>query len=116
MVGASGFNMIGENDIIGLATPNPERLGSLPDLPTIGELGYPGFVVNFGALVTPAGVPADIRDKMSAAVTAITAEDGFAELVQGRLGATPMQIGAAELDAMVREQADVFAGLKADLE
>lgn len=112
MVGASGFNMIGENDIIGLATPNPERLSALPELPTIGELGYPGFVVNFGVLVAPAGVPDDIRDKMSAAVNAITAEDGFVELVEGRLGATPMQISATELDAMVREQADVFRGLK----
>ena len=112
MVGASGFNMIGENDIIGLATPNQERLGALPDLPTIGELGYQGFVVNFGALVAPAGVPEDIRDKMSAAINAITAEDGFAELVQGRLGATPMQISAVELETMVRDQAGVFQGLK----
>lgn len=116
MVGASGFNMIGENDIIGLATPNQERLSALPDLPTIGELGYPGFVVNFGVLVAPAGVPDEIRDKMSAAVNAITEEDGFVELVQGRLGATPMQINAVELEAMVREQADVFAGLKAEMQ
>lgn len=116
MVGASGFNMIGENDVIGLATPNPERLSTLPDLPTINELGYAGYVVNFGTIAAPAGVPDDIRDKMSAAVNEITAEDGFVELVQTRLGATPMQISATELDAMIREQAGLFATLKAELE
>ncbi len=116
MVGASGFNMIGENDVIGLATPNPERLSTLPDLPTINELGYAGYVVNFGTVVAPAGVSDDIRDAMSAAVNEITAEDGFVELVQNRLGATPMQISASELDAMVREQAELFKSLKAELE
>jgi len=116
MVGASGFNMIGENDVIGLATPNPERLSTLPDLPTINELGYAGYVVNFGTVVAPAGVPDDIRDKMSATINDITTEEGFVELVQGRLGATPMQIGADALEAMVREQAALFATLKNELE
>ncbi|MEX0339937.1 MAG: Bug family tripartite tricarboxylate transporter substrate binding protein [Arenibacterium sp.] len=116
MVGASGFNMIGENDVIGLATPNPERLSSLSDLPTINELGYDGYVVNFGTIVAPAGLPDEIRDKMSAAINEITGEDGFKELVQGRLGATPMQISAGELDAMIREQAKLFGALKAELE
>lgn len=116
MVGASGFNMIGENDVIGLATPNPERLSTLPDLPTINELGYPGYVVNFGTVVAPAGPPDAIRDKMSAAINEITAEEGFVELVEGRLGATPMQIDAAKLDGMIREQADLFKTLKAALE
>ena len=64
----------------------------------------------------PPGLPDDIRDKMSAAVVEITAEDGFVELVQGRLRATPMQIGATELDAMIREQASLFTELKASLE
>ncbi|MYA89315.1 MAG: tripartite tricarboxylate transporter substrate binding protein [Boseongicola sp. SB0662_bin_57] len=116
MVGASGFNMIGENDVIGLATPNPERLSTLPDLPTINELGYAGYVVNFGTVVAPAGLPDDIRDKMSAAINEITAEDGFVELVRNRLGATPMQISASELDAMIREQASLFGSLRAELE
>jgi hypothetical protein len=36
--------------------------------------------------------------------------------VQGRLGATPMQISASELDGMVREQAVLFKQLKDELE
>ena len=116
MVGASGFNMIGENDVIGLATPNPERLAQMPDLPTLNELGYAGYVVNFGTIAAPAGLPKDIRDKMSATVNEITAEDGFVELVQNRLRATPMRINASELDAMIREQAGLFSELKSSLE
>ena len=51
--------------------------------------------MNFGVLVAPAGVPDDIRDKMSAAINEITAwKMALSELVQGRLGATPMQINA----------------------
>ena len=116
MVGASGFNMIGENDVIGLATPNPERLSTLPDLPTINELGYAGYVVNFGTVVAPAGLPDDIRDAMSTAINEITAEEGFVELVQSRLGATPMQINSTDLEAMIREQSGLFGSLKTELQ
>ncbi|MEM9319443.1 MAG: hypothetical protein AAGA70_10615 [Pseudomonadota bacterium] len=57
-----------------MATPNPDQLSALSELPTIGEFGYPGFVVNFGVLVAPAGLPDDIRDAMSAAINGITGE------------------------------------------
>ena len=51
-----------------LAVTSAQRAPALPDVPTVAESGYPGFVVEtwFG-LVAPAGTPATIVDKLQAA-------------------------------------------------
>ncbi|ARP81809.1 hypothetical protein CAL12_13955 [Bordetella genomosp. 8] len=52
----------------GLATTGDARSKLLPDLPTVSE-SIPGFRVNFWtALVAPRGTPADVLDKLNAAV------------------------------------------------
>ena len=122
-----GIWSCGTPSAVGVALPSVETCttagctafttgAKLPGLPTINELGYPGYVVNFGCVVAPAGLPADIRDRMSRAINEITTESGFVDLVTGRLGATPMQINAAELGSMIRDQAVSFKALKTELE
>ncbi len=45
-----------------LALFAPERTPLLPDLPTSGELGYPGMLMqNWYGMLAPAGLPADMR-------------------------------------------------------
>ncbi|MEP6609729.1 MAG: tripartite tricarboxylate transporter substrate binding protein [Burkholderiaceae bacterium] len=53
-----------------LAVGTPERIASLPDVPTVAEMGYPGFETSqwYGVLV-PAGTPKPIVDKMAAEIT-----------------------------------------------
>lgn len=48
-----------------LAVTSPDRSEALPDVPTVAEMGYPGFAVEtwFG-LIAPAGTPADIVQKL----------------------------------------------------
>jgi len=52
-----------------LATATPERMPQLPEVPTTAEAGLPGFLFGtwFG-LVAPAGTPAPLVQRISAAV------------------------------------------------
>jgi len=53
-----------------LATGGVARAATLPDLPTIAEAGVPGYDANnWWAIAAPAGTPAAIIAKLSAAIT-----------------------------------------------
>jgi tripartite-type tricarboxylate transporter receptor subunit TctC len=48
-----------------LAVTGPERWFDMPDVPTMIELGYPGFLADtFHGMFAPAGTPPDIIDKL----------------------------------------------------
>jgi len=58
-----GFSLphIKSGKLRALAVGVPRRLGALPDVPTMQELGYPGFdTAMWYAVYTPAGTPRDI--------------------------------------------------------
>ncbi|MFN0159652.1 MAG: Bug family tripartite tricarboxylate transporter substrate binding protein, partial [Burkholderiales bacterium] len=61
-----------------LATTCPERWPTFPNVPTMAESGMPDFVItSWGALVFPAGTPAAIVDRLSAAVAEIGADSAI---------------------------------------
>ena len=50
-----------------LAVTSPRRLASFPNVPTVAELGYPGFeAATWSGLVAPAGTPKAIVDRLNA--------------------------------------------------
>jgi tripartite-type tricarboxylate transporter receptor subunit TctC len=52
-----------------IAVGTPERIPALPDVPTVAELGYPGFETSqWYGLIGPAGLPKDVIDKLSTAI------------------------------------------------
>ncbi|MPY76590.1 MAG: tripartite tricarboxylate transporter substrate binding protein [Alphaproteobacteria bacterium] len=52
-----------------LASTGPKRSRSLPDLPTMEEAGYPGFIVtSWTSILAPAGTPKPVIDKLHAAI------------------------------------------------
>jgi tripartite-type tricarboxylate transporter receptor subunit TctC len=54
-----------------LATGSPQRLPSLPDVPTVAESGYSGFeTVQWYGVMAPAGTPADIVKRLQEACRA----------------------------------------------
>lgn len=60
--------MIKSGELKALAVTGPERWPDLPDVPTLIESGYPGFVsVTFSALFAPAGTPPDIINLLAKA-------------------------------------------------
>ncbi|XDF37398.1 tripartite tricarboxylate transporter substrate binding protein [Paracidovorax avenae] len=76
-----------------LATPSPRRLASLPDLPTLQELGY-GTVAAEGwmGVFAPAGTPADIVKTLASALDKVI----HAPDMQARLDARGVAVTAAD--------------------
>jgi tripartite-type tricarboxylate transporter receptor subunit TctC len=79
-----------------LAVTSPKRLANFPDVPTIAELGYPGFeAATWSGLVAPAGTSKAVVDRLNAEVQKAL---GTAEMKQKLyedgstpLGGTPQQ-------------------------
>jgi tripartite-type tricarboxylate transporter receptor subunit TctC len=66
---ATVLPLIREGKIKALATTSPERNPDLPDVPTMKELGLGELSLEFWAgMWAPAGAPADIVDKLNAAI------------------------------------------------
>lgn len=66
-----------------LAVTSAKRSGALPNVPTVAELGYPGFEANtWFAMLAPAGTPADVLNRVNSEVNKIlqnaTINEGFA--------------------------------------
>ena len=69
---AQSLQYIKTGKLRALATTGAKRMPQLPELPTVSELGYPGYDVGtwFG-LWAPAGTPAPVVGKINAAVKQI---------------------------------------------
>jgi tripartite-type tricarboxylate transporter receptor subunit TctC len=58
-----------------LAVTTPQRMSSLPNVPTVAEAGLAGFSYSlWGGLFTPAGTPAAVVDRLSREVNTILAQ------------------------------------------
>jgi tripartite-type tricarboxylate transporter receptor subunit TctC len=59
-----------EGRITALAVATEERIPMLPEVPTMAESGFPGFVAsNWWGMAAPVGTPDDILDKLAQAIT-----------------------------------------------
>jgi tripartite-type tricarboxylate transporter receptor subunit TctC len=73
-----------------LAVAGPERLPSLPGVPTIAEQGYPGFrAETWNGIVAPAGTPAEVVARLARELQAACADATFRSNLE-RLGTTPV--------------------------
>ena len=87
-----------------LAVSSSKRIAAAPDVPTVAELGYPGFSgVPWVALVAPANTPAPIIAKLNAEVNkALNSKEIREQFVA--LGAEPMLMTPEELGAFVKTE------------
>jgi tripartite-type tricarboxylate transporter receptor subunit TctC len=82
-----------------LATTGPTRSSSLPELPTMIEAGFPGYISTawFG-IVAPAGTPKEIIARLNAEGQKVTKSPDFIkrmnELGYDIVGGSPEQMGA----------------------
>ena len=106
--------------VLALGVTSPQRLPMLPDVPTIGEAGLPGFVYEgwFGVFA-PAKTPRPLVDKLSKEIGRIIMLPENQERI-ARDGSTAKASTPAEFDKLVRDEivtrAKVFkaAGVKAE--
>ena len=87
-----------------LAVSSSKRVSSAPDIPTVAELGYPGFSgVPWVAIMAPANTPAPIVAKLNAEVNkALNSKDIREQFVAQ--GVEPMQMTSEELGAFVKSE------------
>ena len=95
--------------VTALAVTTRSRSPVLPDLPGAGEVGIAGFDFNlWTGLLGPARMPKDIKEKVSAEVARILAQQEMKDrmLVQG---ATPQTMPPAEFDAFIKSEVERLA-------
>ena len=92
-----------------LAVTSPQRLPSLPTVPTVAESGVPGYAMEiwFG-LMAPAGTPPAVLARLNEAVVASLQDKAVvAQLAGGAL--TPITATSAKFNEMIRISIDKWA-------
>lgn len=102
---ASAVSLVRSGELRGLAVTSPQRSSSLPDVPTLRELGYDVEVNVWMGVFGPAKVPADIVEKVHAAVQKAAARPEM----QAALATQGFEVAAMP-------QAQFAAAVKADME
>ncbi|MGC2124405.1 MAG: tripartite tricarboxylate transporter substrate-binding protein, partial [Xanthobacteraceae bacterium] len=100
-----------------LAVTTPQRVASLPDTPTVSEF-VPGYEVTGGlGLGATSGTPAEVIDRLNAAVNAGLADPTLrARIID--LGSIPMPMSPADYRKLIAAEIDKwgkvikFAGIK----
>jgi tripartite-type tricarboxylate transporter receptor subunit TctC len=100
----SGMGPVRDGKVKPLAVTTRKRVAALPNVPTLGEAGFPDGESTFWlALLAPAKTPAELVAKVNAEVNrALNSQ----EIVQrlAKLGTDPMSMSPAESDAFIRRE------------
>lgn len=92
-----------------IAVTSAERVGALPDVPTLNEAALPGYVaVGWNGLVGPAGIPRAVVDKIHGAVSKIYGMPDMRERLIG-LAAEPAISTPEEFTALVKSELGKWA-------
>lgn len=106
---AAGAPQIRGGKLRALAVASDKRIAALPELPTLGESGLPGFEAwAWQALAVPAGTPGDIVAKLNAEYRRAI---GTPEIRQKMIdaGIDPLQSSPEEVGAYIRSETAKWA-------
>ncbi|MBI4189850.1 MAG: tripartite tricarboxylate transporter substrate binding protein [Betaproteobacteria bacterium] len=88
----------------GLAIVAPQRSAVLPDVPTVGEAGLPGFdVTTWYGMLAPAATPAGIVQRLNRELTRIIQSPDTRERL-AVLGADPATNSPAEFSSFIKQE------------
>lgn len=99
-----------------IAVLSDKRLPSIPDAPTLLELGFDLASVNLIAFMAPKALPADIRGKLTAAFAAVAKDEKIVELMSKRSLGTTVLFGddlTSTMRAHSKRFKDMIDGSKA---
>jgi tripartite-type tricarboxylate transporter receptor subunit TctC len=104
----SGMSLVQAGKLRVLAVGSARRLASMPDVPTVAELGFPGFDVSLWmGLLMPAGTPSAVIDRMSREVEHALADPAFARKIEEQ-GAEPAYTPPAVFSKFVVDETKRF--------
>ncbi|MBN9088001.1 MAG: tripartite tricarboxylate transporter substrate binding protein [Reyranella sp.] len=111
----SGLSLVKAGKLRALAVGTSKRIAQMPDLPTVAELGYPGFDVSLWmGLLMPAGTPADVIDRMTKETAKALADPAVRKKVEEQ-GAEPAYLPPAEFSKFVVDETKRFSELVKDV-
>ena len=100
----SGMGPVRDGKVKPLAVSTSKRVAALPNVPTLGEAGFPGGESTFWlALLAPAKTPADIVAKVNAEVNRTLNAPEVVERLS-KLGTDPMSMTPAQSDAFIARE------------
>jgi tripartite-type tricarboxylate transporter receptor subunit TctC len=92
-----------------LAVTTEKRLPDLPDVPTVAELGYPGYEISsWQGVFAPAGTPKDIIDKLNGEIVAMLQTPEVKARIT-REGADPVGSSPEQWSARFRNEVEKWA-------
>jgi tripartite-type tricarboxylate transporter receptor subunit TctC len=105
---ASSLSHIESGRLRPLAVTSKKRSAALPAVPTMEEAGVPGYeVYEWNPVLAPSGIDAETRRQLIAAVAQAMAAPEVRERIRA-LGGEPFNGGAAEAEAFLREQQQLW--------
>ena len=110
----------GSGRLRALAVTTPKRIAAAPDVPTVGESGYPSYeVTNWHGLVGPKGLPKDIVGRLNREVNQALKSQDVEKVLAGDglepAGGSPGEFAAILKNEVARwGQVVKQAGVKVD--
>jgi len=96
------------NKLRPLAVGTARRSPAVPDVPTVAELGYPGFEAALWlGIVAPAGTPARAVERLARELNGIVATPDFREAMD-KNGAEPTSNTPEQFATLIRQEADRY--------
>jgi tripartite-type tricarboxylate transporter receptor subunit TctC len=103
---AAALSAVTGGQVRALAISSAARSKLMPDIPTMQEVGYPGFDLTFwNGLFGPARLPPDIAATLSKAAAEIMASDLMTQRLSA-LGLDSSPLPAQQMDAYIRAELD----------
>src|SRR3990172_9773591 len=94
-----------------LAIGANKRSSAVPDVPTVGEAGYPGYEVYvWWGIVAPAGTPGAVLEKLRRETTSVLQDPETTKRLLAD-SAEPMDITPAEFRRMIRDDLKKWTGV-----
>lgn len=110
----SGMGPVKDGKVRPLAVSTGKRVAALPDVPTLGEAGFPDAESTFWlALLAPAKTPPALVGRINAEVLRALQSAEVKERL-AKLGTEPMAMTPAESDAFIRREHDELGKVMRD--
>ncbi|MEO5677059.1 MAG: tripartite tricarboxylate transporter substrate binding protein [Usitatibacter sp.] len=103
------YPFVKDGKLKAVAISSAQRFASAPDIPTVAEMGFPGFETgSFQGIVAPAGTPPEVVNKLHATITAILATPEMRDRLD-KAGAEVRPQSPAQFGTFIRSEKDRWA-------